>query len=609
MRAEILCVLAVLLFPCIAFSDTFPPGYNEIQEEGTAVTKRRRFNFIGSGVTAADDSANGRTNVTISTGGNSFETVDVPAGTDPVADSSTDTLLITETTPFAITGTAGTDTIDFTVDAGADFDSSGLIEADSVALTTDTTGDYVKDVADGTGIDGTATGEGSTYTPSLDLTEISSFTLGAGAATGITFDAGATDPTIATTSGAITVTGGSSAVLRASAVLSTLTLSGTDAVFTNSTIDVQNATPTYKWTDSGGDDYEMTLKNGVFSLVNFTDGIPTGLVWRTTQANEFQTIQKLITEGGADLNGAINAFNASSFTLPNSLVWRGVTYSAPPADGTNGQFLTTNGSGSLSWTTSSGSGDITSVGDVASGAAFDGTQGTTLTFNNAGGDATLDYDGTDLSFSKGATFAGDVDIDASNANITLQHTGGAEFGWHVEPNDLTYIRKAGGATLIGLGAANELFLGQVGSKIARLDVHASTAGDGGVNLGPARIGQGEIDWANIRFTRSVYYENLAAADDNKSLGSWDRPVTIRGIRLHHNGTPTTPAVIALEDGAGNAMTHSAPTPTTESAVAPTAQVTAGNQLISGELLRFDVTNSVSPETDDWTIDVDYSYDG
>jgi len=36
-----------------------------------------------------------------------------------------------------------------------------------------------------------------------------------------------------------------------------------------------------------------------------------------------------------------------------------------------------------------GSGDITSVGDVTSGAAFDGTQGTTLTFNNAGGDSTV----------------------------------------------------------------------------------------------------------------------------------------------------------------------------------------------------------------------------
>lgn len=75
-------------------------------------------------------------------GGNSFETITTPAGTSPVADSATDTLTITETTPFAITGTAGTDTIDFTVDAGADFDSAGLIKANAVALTTDTTGSY-----------------------------------------------------------------------------------------------------------------------------------------------------------------------------------------------------------------------------------------------------------------------------------------------------------------------------------------------------------------------------------------------------------------------------------------------------------------------------------
>jgi hypothetical protein len=45
---------------------------------------------------------------------------------------------------------------------------------------------------------------------------------------------------------------------------------------------------------------------------------------------------------------------------------------------------------------SGGSGDITSVGDVTSGAAFDGTQGTVLTFNNAGGDGTLTFDGSDL---------------------------------------------------------------------------------------------------------------------------------------------------------------------------------------------------------------------
>lgn len=101
------------------------------------------------------------------TGGtvNSFATISVPAGTSPVADSSTDTLTITETTPFVITGTAATDTIDITVEAGADFDASGLIKADSVALTTDTTGNYVASVATTAPITGGAAGsEGAALT-------------------------------------------------------------------------------------------------------------------------------------------------------------------------------------------------------------------------------------------------------------------------------------------------------------------------------------------------------------------------------------------------------------------------------------------------------------
>lgn len=79
------------------------------------------------------------------------------------------------------------------------------IDADSVALGTDTTNVYVAQVADGTGIDGTANAEGATYTPTLDLTELSTFTLGAGAATGIIFDAGATDPAIEVASGTWTI--------------------------------------------------------------------------------------------------------------------------------------------------------------------------------------------------------------------------------------------------------------------------------------------------------------------------------------------------------------------------------------------------------------------
>ena len=80
-------------------------------------------------------------------GGNSFETIDVPAGTNPVADSATDTLTITETSFLTLTGTAGTDTIDIT-QVTTDLGTDGLIAANAVALSTDTTGNFVATIAD-----------------------------------------------------------------------------------------------------------------------------------------------------------------------------------------------------------------------------------------------------------------------------------------------------------------------------------------------------------------------------------------------------------------------------------------------------------------------------
>jgi hypothetical protein len=50
-------------------------------------------------------------------GANLFETIDAPAGTDPVADTTTDTLTLTASGPLTITGTAASDTIDFAVTA------------------------------------------------------------------------------------------------------------------------------------------------------------------------------------------------------------------------------------------------------------------------------------------------------------------------------------------------------------------------------------------------------------------------------------------------------------------------------------------------------------
>ena len=96
-----------------------------------------------------------------------------------------------------------------------------------------------------------------------------------------------------------------------------------------------------------------------------------------------------------------------------------ITLTLPVNDGDASQFLQTDGSGVLTWVTSSGTGDITSIGDVASGAAFDGTQGTTLTFNNAGGDKTLDYDGTDFLFN--APLSVDASDPADSGAIRLDN--------------------------------------------------------------------------------------------------------------------------------------------------------------------------------------------
>lgn len=50
-----------------------------VQDEGTPLTPRMALNFIGSGVTATDDAANSRTNVTIGSGGGGVSSMTVAA--------------------------------------------------------------------------------------------------------------------------------------------------------------------------------------------------------------------------------------------------------------------------------------------------------------------------------------------------------------------------------------------------------------------------------------------------------------------------------------------------------------------------------------------------
>lgn len=97
-------------------------------------------------------------------------------------------------------------------------------------------------------------------------------------------------------------------------------------------------------------------------------------------------------EIAGDNNAWAASRGAAAFFDGTSTTWLiGVLASDTPS---NGQVPTFNTGGTITWETTAGTGDITGVGDVASGEAFNGTQGTTLTFNDTQGDHTLLFNTT-----------------------------------------------------------------------------------------------------------------------------------------------------------------------------------------------------------------------
>ena len=104
-------------------------GYDTIQEEGVGLTQRNDMNFIGSGITAADDAGNTRTNITLSTFLNDIVDLGDP-GTDRILfwdDSAGIYEHLTVGTGLQITGT--------TLSASASALGYATIEDDGVAVT------------------------------------------------------------------------------------------------------------------------------------------------------------------------------------------------------------------------------------------------------------------------------------------------------------------------------------------------------------------------------------------------------------------------------------------------------------------------------------------
>src|SRR3990167_6890129 len=103
---------------------------------------------------------------------------------------------------------------------------------------------------------------------------------------------------------------------------------------------------------------------------------------------------------------------------------------------------------------SSAYGDITSVGDVASGAAFDGTQGTTLTFYNAGGNKTFAFNGSQFDLGDDLDIAGNLALGTGSVSATQLITGVISLAGASAPQglnlDIDYTGTTAGVTPYGI---------------------------------------------------------------------------------------------------------------------------------------------------------------
>lgn len=135
-----------------------------------------------------------------------------------------------------------------------------------------------------------------------------------------------------------------------------------------------------------------------------------------------------------------------------------------------------------------GSGDVTAVGNCASGACFNGTSGTTLTFNNAGGDGTLAYDGTNLTWDKAFDF-GNLEWD-NNMTLTIRGTTDSFFNfirtYDKDSNAAVVIYTGsggvgGGITANGSIQGDDFYVDATGVKISTPGLNGDVAFTGNGN--------------------------------------------------------------------------------------------------------------------------------
>jgi hypothetical protein len=354
-------------------------------------------------------------------GGDIFKTIAVAGQSSIVADSSTDTLTITAGTGITLTTNATTDTLTITNSATGANAFGSVAVAGQTTVEADSTGDTLTLVA-GTGVTITTNATTDTVTITNSVTAPNTFgtiavatqsnvvadsttdTLTLAAAGGMTITTNATTDTITLDSARLDDDDVTLSAVReidlngenlniVNGVYEILIIES-DGVRQANTVIADYAGSTggritlAEATINGGNSIAIQAPASLAATTTYTLPSADGTSAQVLQTNGSGTLSfvSLLTTAATTTTGAIlelregtnNGTNYVRIQAPASLA-ANVTYTLPTADGTSGQVLSTNGSGTLSWATdASGGGASYSAVRTQSGTTY------TLVLGDAG---------------------------------------------------------------------------------------------------------------------------------------------------------------------------------------------------------------------------------
>lgn len=396
-----------------AIADTYLATISTAGKVSNSATTATSANTV-SAIVARDSSGNfsaGTITAALTGNASTATALQTARNINGVAFDGTGNITITANTPNALT--AGT-----YLTSGGTFDGSTARTFAVDATDTNTASKVVARDASGNFAAGTITatlvGNASTATAlatartingvSFDGTGNITVTAAAGTLTGSTLASGVTTSSLTSVGTLTSLTVSGTTTLNAVAY----TWPATDG--TSGQVLSTNGTGTLSWVaQSGGGGGGATLTIGSFLTGGSYNG--STAVTIAADATSTNTASKLVARDSSG-NFAAGAITASSISVSGATTLNTVAYTWPAADGSSSQVLTTNGSGTLSWTTVSGGGSGTTTYSLTAGSYLTGG-----TFNGSAA-VTFAVDATDANTAS-KVVARDASGDFASSVITV----------------------------------------------------------------------------------------------------------------------------------------------------------------------------------------------